>query len=215
MKKLCLAITCIVGLALLTACSSEKKAPTVTGDEQVDQKVEQVEKKLSEMTGPEKCEATWAKRYNGKVKLADVQPDFDFAEQTKGFDQFEGNGVNMAKAVYQKKDGSAITPEEWKAFVTKIYGVTKTLAQDGKNVKGFGSNIDVKTREQALVEVPLETLLAGDNSLEWAFLKDDRFEACYVTLMENAKPSYVVVTIGEGTQKNLEEAMKDAEKYLK
>ena len=215
MKKICFALMCMAGLAMVVACKGDKKAPTVTGDEKVDQKLEQVEKKLSEMTGPEKCEATWVKRYDGKVKLADVQPDFEFAEQLEGFDNFMGNGVNLAKAVYQKKDGSAITPEEWKAYVTKIYGVVQRLAQDGKIVKGFGSNLDVKTREQALVELPLETLLNNGNSLEWAFLKDDRFEACYLTLMNSAKIPYVALSLGEGTQKNLEEALKDAEKYLK
>ena len=129
---------------MLVACS-EKKAPTVTGDAKTDQKVEKAEKKLSEMTGPEKCEATWKNRYEGKLTLADVQPDFDYAEKLEGYDCFMGNGVNLAKAVYCKKDGSEITPEEWNAYITKIYNVTKKLAQDGKVVRGFGSNLDVKT----------------------------------------------------------------------
>ena len=149
MKRLCLAIMAIASLAMLVACS-EKKAPTVTGVAKTDQKVEKAEKKLSEMTGPEKCEATWKNRYEGKLTLADVQPDFDYAEKLEGYDCFMGNGVNLAKAVYCKKDGSEITPEEWNAYITKIYNVTKKLAQDGKVVRGFGSNLDVKTREQAL-----------------------------------------------------------------
>lgn len=213
-KKFYLALMCIVCLAVVVACG-EKKAKSVTGNEEIDQKVEKAEKKLSEMTGPEKCEATWVKRYDGKLTLADVQPDFEFTEQLKGFDSFMGNGVNLAKAVYQKKDGGQITPEEFKAFAEKAYAATQKLAQDGKVVKGFGSHLDVKTREQALEEMSLEKLLAdGGNNLEWAFLKDDRFEACFVTLQEDAKPSYVTVSFGEGTQKNLEEALKDAEKYM-
>ena len=102
-----------------------------------------------------------------------------------------------------------------KAFAEKIYAVTQKLAQDGKVVKGFGSHLDVKTREQALEEMSLEKLLAdGGSNLEWAFLKDDRFEACYVTMQNTSKSSYVTVSFGEGTQKNLDEALKDAEKYL-
>ena len=213
MKKIELLLMCIATLALVVACG--KKAKTVTGNEELDQKIEKVEKKLSEMTGVEKCEATWQKRYGGKLKLTDVQPDFAFTEREEGFDSFSGNGVNNAKAVYLKKDGSDITPEEWNAYVTKIYNVTKKLAQDGKVVRGFGSNLDVKTREQALEEVTLDKVLNGDNTQEWAFLKDDLFEACYVNMQNLSNAKYVTVTFAEGTQKNLEEALKDAEKYLK
>ena len=213
MKKIELLLMCIATLALVVACG--KKAKTVTGNEELDQKIEKVEKKLSEMTGVEKREATWQKRYGGKLKLTDVQPDFAFTEREEGFDSFSGNGVNNAKAVYLKKDGSDITPEEWNAYVTKIYNVTKKLAQDGKVVRGFGSNLDVKTREQALEEVTLDKVLNGDNNQEWAFLKDDLFEACYVNMQNLSNAKYVTVTFAEGTQKNLEEALKDAEKYLK
>ena len=214
MKRLCLAIMAIAGLAMLVACG-EKKAPTVTGDEKTDQKVEKAEKKLSEMTGPEKCEATWKNRYEGKLTLADVQPDFDYAEKLEGYDCFMGNGVNLAKAVYCKKDGSEITPEEWNAYITKIYNVTKKLAQDGKVVRGFGSNLDVKTREQALEELPLEQLLNGNDNLELAFLRDDRFEGCYLNRINTSKNKYITLSFAEGLQKNMEEALKDAEKMLK
>ena len=213
MKKTGLLLMCIATLALVVACG--KKAKTVTGNEELDQKIEKVEKKLSEMTRVERCEATWQKRYGGKLKLADVQPDFAFTEREEGFDSFNGNGVNNAKAVYLKKDGSDITPDEWKAYVTKIYNVTKKLAQDGKVVRGFGSHLDVKTREQALQEVTLDQVLDGGDNQEWAFLRDDLFEACYVNMQNLANAKYVTVTFAEGTQKNLEEALKDAEKYLK
>lgn len=214
MNKVLTALMCIAGLAMLVACG-EKKAPSVTGDAKTDQKLEQAEKKLSEMTGPEKCEATWKKRYDGKLTLADVQPDFDYAEKLEGYDCFMGNGVNLAKAVYCKKDGSEITPEEWNAYITKIYNVTKKLAQDGKVVRGFGSNLDVKTREQALEELPLEQLLNGKDNLEWAFLRDDRFEGCYLNRINTSKNKYITLSFAEGLQKNMEEALKDAEKMLK
>lgn len=214
MKKICLALMCIASLAIVVACG-EKKAKTVTGDAKTDQKLEKAEKKLSEMTGIEKCEATWQKRYEGKLTLADVQPDFEFTEREKGVDCFSGNGVNLGKAVYLKKDGTDITPEEWKAYVTKIYNVTKKLAKDGKVVRGFGSDLNVKTREQALEEKSLDQVLNGDENLEWAFMKDDRFEACYVNMQNLTKDKYVCVTFAEGVQKNLDEALKDAEKYMK
>lgn len=215
MKKLSLALMCMAGLAIVVACGGKKEAAPKTGDAELDQKIEKVEKKLSEMTGVEKCEATWQKRYEGKLTLADVQPDFGFTEREEGFDRFTGNGVNLAKAVYLKKDGTDITPEEWKAYVTKIYNVTKKLAQDGKVVRGFGSDLNVKTREQALEEMPLEKYLTGDDNLQWGFLKNDRFEACYLNLQNSSKAKYVCVTFSEGVQKNLDEALKDAEKYMK
>jgi hypothetical protein len=214
MKKLSIVLMCIAALAL-TACGGKKEAAPQTGDEELDQKIEKVEKKLSEMTGVEKCEATWQKRYEGKLTLADVQPDFEFTEKEEGFDRFSGNGVNLAKAVYMKKDGSEITPDEWKAYVTKIYNVTKKLAQDGKVVRGFGSDLNVKTREQALEEKTVDEALKGDNNIEWGFLKNDRFEACYLNLQNGPKERYVVVTFSEGVQKNLDDALKDAEKYMK
>ena len=217
MKKQNFVIVCIAALAL-TACggkSGNNEVPK-TGDENLDQKIEKVEKKLSEMTGVEKCEATWNKRYEGKLTLADVQPDFDFEEVVEGFNCFEGNGVNNAKAVYKKKDGSKITADDWKAYVTKIYNVTKKLAQDGKVVRGFGSNLDVKTREQALEEVSLEKVLAsGEENIEWGFLKNDRFEACYLNRINTSKNKYITLSFAEGLQKNMEEALKDAEKMLK
>ena len=215
MKKLSLALMCMAGLAIVVACGGKKDAAPETGDAELDQKIEKVEKKLSEMTGIEKCEATWQKRYEGKLTLADVKPDFEFTEKEKGFDSFFGNGVNNAKAVYLKKDGSDITPEEWKAYVTKIYNVTKKLAQDGKVVRGFGTDLNVKTREQALEEKSLEQALGGGDNIEWAFLKNDRFEACYLNLQNGPKEKYVDVTFAEGIQKNLDKAMKDADKYLK
>ncbi|MBR5715725.1 MAG: hypothetical protein IKX59_04000 [Bacteroidales bacterium] len=214
MKRVLTALMCIASIAIFVACG-EKKAPVVTGDAKTDQKLEQAEKKLSEMTGTEKCEATWKKRYDGKLTLDDVKPDFDFVEKLEGLDKFMGNGVNNAKAVYCKKDGSQITPEEWNAYITKIYNVTKKLAQDGKVVRGFGSNLDVKTREQALEELPLEKLLEGGNNVEWGFLRNDRFEACYLSKVNLKENSYVSTTFAEGLQKNMEEALKDAEKMLK
>ena len=214
MKKFRFALLCMASLAIVVACG-EKKGQAVTGDAEVDQKVEKAEKKLSEMTGIERCDATWQKRYEGKLTLADVQPDFEFTEKEKGFDCFSGNGVNNAKAVYLKKDGSDITPDEWKAYVTKIYNVTKKLAQDGKVVRGFGTDINVKTREQALQERTLDQVLSGGENLEWAFLKNDQFEACYLNMQNLPDEKYVSVTFAEGVQKNFEEAMKDAEEFLK
>ncbi len=214
MKTFSLVLTCIVALAL-TACGGKKDAAPTTGDAELDQKIEKVEKKLSEMTGTEKCEATWQKRYEGKLALADVQPDFEFTEKVKGFDCFTGNGVNLGKAVYLKKDGTNITPDEWKAYVTKIYNVTKKLAQDGKVVRGFGTDLNVNTREQALEEKSLEQALQGGERIEWGFLKNDHFEACYLNLQNGSQENYVAVTFSEGVQKNLDEALKDAEKYMK
>ena len=214
MKKSSFVLMCIAALAL-TACGGKKDATPTTGDAELDQKIEKVEKKLSEMSSIERCEATWQKRYEGKLTLNDVKPDFEFTEKEKGFDCFTGNGVNLGKAVYLKKDGSDITPDEWKSYVTKIYNVTKKLAQDGKVVRGFGSDLNVKTREQALEEKSLEQALQGGDRIEWGFLKNDRFEACYLNLQNGSKENFVAVTFSEGVQKNLDEALKDAEKYMK
>ena len=200
-------------LALISACAIALAATSCGGDKKPKAPppatMEQAQKKLSEMTGVEKCQSTWQKRYG--LKLVDVQPDFEFAEKEDGYDRFSGNGVNSAQAVYQKKDGSPISTEEYHAYLRKIYSLTQRLAQDGKNVKGFGG-MGIQTRDQALAELPLDEV-AQSTHTGWSFLKGDRFETCYISLVE-ATPNYITLTLGEGLQKNLDEALKDAEKYM-
>lgn len=198
---------CIAALAIVMACG-EKKAQSTTDNEKA-------EINLSAMTGKEQCEATWLKRYDGKLKLADVQPDFEFTEQEEGKDCFSGNGVNKGKAVFLKKNNTDITPDEWNAYITKIYNLTKKLAQDGKVVRGFGSDLTVKTREQALEEKSLDAFLDGDDHQEWAFLKNDRFEACYLNMKNLDSMKYVSVVFVEGIQRNLDEAINDVKRHMK
>ena len=44
MKKLSLALMCMAGLAIVVACGGKKEAAPQTGDEELDQKIEKVEK---------------------------------------------------------------------------------------------------------------------------------------------------------------------------
>lgn len=200
MKKLFFAMMCMAGLVLTTACGgADKKAPS-TGDAQVDEQVEKAEKILDEMSGVDKCEATLQKMYG--LTLADVQPDFEFVVVEEGRDKFMGNEVNLATAVYQKKDGSTITEEEWNAYQQKLFNLTARLSQDGKNVHGY-DGIKHLTPEEANAVVALEDIQVSHIS-SWCFKKEDRFKACYMTLADEAEPNYVTVTLTEGLQGNLD-----------
>lgn len=156
MKKTVFALMCMAGLAIVTACGGGNKsgnAETVrTGDAEIDAKLEQAEKKLSEMTGPEQAEATVKKMYN--LTTAELSPDFDTKLVTTGSFPTMGNGVNMATLNFEKADGSAITEEEFKAYVAKIYPIVEKVSPTGKVHQGPGINMD-RSAEEAMKELPL------------------------------------------------------------
>jgi len=200
MKKIFFALMCVAGLALTMACGGADKKVSSTGDAQVDEQLDKAEKAFDEMSGIEKCEATLQKMHG--LTLADIQPDFEFVEVEEGRDKFMGNEVNLATAVYQKKDGSAITEDEWNAYQQKIFNLTARLSQDGKNVHGY-DGMSQLTPEQANAEVSLDDIKETHVS-SWCFKKEDRFKACYMILTDEVNPNYVTVTITEGLQGNLD-----------
>lgn len=126
MKKVFLALMCIASMALIAACGGNANKTEENTDEAA--AAEQGAKSFDQMTGIEKCAEALQRTYN--LTLADIQPDFEFAEQTEGFDKFDGDQGSRAVAVYQKKDGTAITADEFRAWAGKIYEITK------KNVAG-------------------------------------------------------------------------------
>lgn len=141
MKKIYLALMCMASLAIVTACgggNASKKV--VTGDAEIDAKLEQAEKQLSEMTGEEKAEATIKKIYN--LTMADLKPDFDCKLGTTGAFPTMGNGENVATLNFEKADGAAITEEEFAAYVAKIYPVVEKVSPTGKVHRGSGMNMD-------------------------------------------------------------------------
>lgn len=205
MKKVFLALMCTACMALIAACGGNANNNEGNTDETAAN--EQGEKSFDQMNGIEKCADALQRVYN--LTLADIQPDFEFTEQTEGFDKFDGDQGSRAVAVYQKKDGTAITADEFKAWAGKIYEITKKMSQDGKNVEGPAY---VKSNKEAMAEKSLEK---GMDSGEWNYRMNDQYYAIYIHNNDGAKKPYVDVTFSLGIQKTFEDALDDATKQLK
>lgn len=205
MKKVFLALMCTASMALIAACGGN--ANNNEGNTNETAANEQGEKSFDQMNGIEKCADALQRVYN--LTLADIQPDFEFTEQTEGFDKFDGDQGSRAVAVYQKKDGTAITADEFKAWAGKIYEITKKMSQDGKNVEGPAY---VKSNKEAMAEKSLEK---GMDSGEWNYRMNDQYYAIYIHNNDGAKKPYVDVTFSLGLQKTFEDALDDATKQLK
>ena len=203
MKKLYVALMCVATFALFTACGGEKKGTAANGDEPTTDQdaTEQTEQAAEPTTDVEKCAATLQAMYG--LSLADVQPDFEFAEKLEGYDRFQTNGVNMVRVAYTKKDGSKITNEEWLAYLRKIYDLTATrLSQDGKNVRGY-DGMSHLTPEEAAAEKSFDEV-AESVIGSWCYLRDDRFQACYPSLNDQGDTNYISVSFAPGLQGNID-----------
>ena len=205
MKKVFLALMCTACMALIAACGGNANNNEGNTDETAT--TEQGEKSFDQMNGIEKCADALQRVYN--LTLADIQPDFEFTEQTEGFDKFDGDQGSRAVAVYQKKDGTAITADEFKAWAGKIYDITKKMSQDGKNVEGPAY---AKSNKEAMAE---KTLEKGLSEAEWNYRMNDQYYAIYIHNNDGAKKPYVDVTFSLGIQKTFEDALDDASKALK
>jgi len=204
MKKMYLALVCTAGLMLMTACGDKKAsgaAEGANGEMTPDEAVEAVQKATEKMAGVEKCEATLEAGWG--IKLKQIEPDFEFVEVTEGWDKFVGNGVNSATAVYEKKDGSAISQEEFLAWANKIFALTKTLSKDGKNIRGY-DGISKLTEEQANAEVTLEDCLIDNNFPAWSFRTEKGIQRCSATHKDDKEPNQVIVGFAPGLTGNLE-----------
>ena len=203
MKKIYLALMCMAGLTLMTACGgkSDKKGDAEETAANVEENVEQAKDVTAKMAGVEKCAATLEKGWG--IQLKQVEPDFDFAEVTEGWDKFEGNGANSAAAVYQKKDGSAISEEEFKAWANKLFALTQSLAKDGKNIRGY-DGVTHLTEEQANAEVTLDDCLVDNNFPAWSFRTEKGIQRCYVTHHTDNDPNKLIVRFAPGLAGNLD-----------
>ena len=207
MKKLWMALMCVAGLTLTMACggNSGNKGGEAADEQEGDEAaVEQVEQAADENPGVAKCAATLEKGWG--IKLKQIEPDFAYEKVTEGWDKFEGNGVNSAAAVYKKKDGSNVSSEEFQAWAGKLFALTKSLAQDGKNIHGY-DGMSHLTEEQANAEVTLDDCLKDNSFPAWSFRTEGGVQRCYVTLVEpqsDKMPSYIVVRFAPGLTGNID-----------
>ncbi len=214
MKKVVFVFVCTVALMMVAACGSDKKSDLPkTGNEKVD---EIVEKAFKDMSGIEKFQSVLKEFYG--LDLKDVAPDYEYPEKNaKDKDYFLGDKLGNHKVVcmFAKKDGGEITKDEYRAYVKKIYDLTKSKSQDGKNVKGFDSGAE--KLEDAMKEKTFDQLFESEFwPQDWCYRMNDEFYNCTLSL-EDAKgevPMRIKFNMARGLQKSFNEAMKDAEKAL-
>lgn len=194
---------CMASLSMMTACggSDKKSADVPEGKMSAEEAVEVAEQVSAQAEGVAKCAATLEKGWG--VQLKQIEPDFEYAEVTEGWDKFEGNGVNSAAAVYKKKDGSAISQEEFKAWAQKLFALTQSLSSEGKNIHGY-DGMSKLTPEQANAEVTLDDCLIDNNFPAWSFRTDKGIQRCYATHENEKEPNYVVVRFAPGLAGNIE-----------
>lgn len=172
-KNLFLALMCIASLTIVTACgngSSSKSNSKNTGKDETSAKVENAVKDVKDMVGIEQA-AYWLDK-TFSLKLADVSPAFENEALENGVDGCMGNsGGGIVSFV--KKDGTPITEDEFKAYVTKIYPLVQKCSPTGKIHKGQGKNQDnspeVQKQELTLDEIDFS------KSVDLAFPKQEDF----------------------------------------
>ncbi len=202
MRKIFAVVMCMAGLAMTVACGGEKKQSGADGAAlSAEEGVELAQKASEAMSGVEKCAQTLQAGWG--IELKQIAPDFDFAEVTEGWDKFEGNGVNSAAAVYQKKDGSAISAEEFRAWAGKLFALTMQLAKDGKNIHGY-DGMSHLTSAEANAEVTLDACLVGNSFPAWSFRTDNGIQRCYVTHEAEKEPNKVIVRFAPGLNGNID-----------
>lgn len=204
MKNYLMALMCMAGLTMTMACggnSGNKGGLATEEQENNEEAVEQVEEASDEDPGVAKCAATLKKGWG--ISLKQIEPDFAYEKITKGWDKFEGNGANSAAAVYKKKDGSAITDEEFKAWGEKLYALTLSLAQDGKNIRGYDGMTHL-TEEEANAEVTLEDCMKDNYFPAWSFRTENGVQRCYITFEKDKEPNYIIVRFAPGLTGNID-----------
>lgn len=172
-KTLFFALMCIASLTIVAACgngnSSKNKSKTSSKDE-ASANVVNAEKDVKDMVGIEQS-AYWLDK-TFSLKLADVSPAFEYEALENGMDGCMGNsGGGIVSFV--KKDGTPITEDEFKAYVTKIYPLVQKCSPTGKIHKGQGKNQDnspeVQKQELTLDEIDFS------KSVDLAFPKQEDF----------------------------------------
>ncbi|MBO4462727.1 MAG: hypothetical protein J5797_00850 [Prevotella sp.] len=224
MKKIYLALMCMAGFTLMTACGgkSDKKDGEAANEENTEQNAEQKDEAgaTADSDSPTaKFEAALKECYG--LTFDQVKPDFAISETNKqGASMFYGDTRDAdAKANLLKADGTNPTQEEFNAYATKMYNLTKSISQDGKNIVGFN---EASTSAEALAEKPIDKCI-GKNEYDvdiimtgWAFRMNDTFYQCDVSqgIARNGNPEPIELRLYKGLQKSLSESMEDADKAM-
>lgn len=198
-------ILLIAALLAAVSCggnSDNKKA--ASNHEPAKEVAKPVVKAYKDMTPNEQFEAVIQRDYG--FKFADVKLDAPFDAAKTEFSGMPEPG-HMARVTYKKAEG-AFTHEEVEAYIRKLYALTKSKSQDGKNVLGFGFSNDDPAH--ALDEADLGKILTGTEP-KWCYRLKDQFWVCKIYA---PKGNYIEATFIDGITKSLEEAVQEADKQL-
>ena len=223
MKKIYLALLCMVSFALMTACGGKKdnKGDEAAAADKTEATATDNGEGVADEDDPfELFKMVLSNAYG--ISFDQVDPGFEFAKTNDaGHSLFVSDGKLGTRAVahFTKKDGTDVTQDEYNAYATKIYELTKALSQDGKNVVGFVNADDL---DGALAELPVEKCI-GKNEYGvdiwmtgWEFRKDDKFYR--VDLSKSSArgggPEYIEFSMNESLQKPMKELMDEADKAL-
>ncbi len=182
--------------------SNNKKA--ASNNEPAKEAAKPAAKAYKDMTPNEQFEAVIQRDYG--FKFADVKLDAPYDAAKTEFSGMPEPG-HMARVTYKKAEG-AYTPEEVEAYIRKLYALTKSKSQDGKNVLGFGFSNDDPAH--ALDEADLGKILTASEP-KWCYRLKDQFWVCKIYA---PKGNYIEATFIDGITKSVEEAVKEADRQL-
>lgn len=219
MRKSVLALMCMAGVAMLTACGNNKSSNKT--EENVQEVAQEITKNTDQMNGAEQFEAA-LKTFG--LSVTDATPDFKYKEQNeKGKYYVKGYFASdkpEAYGTFIKEDGGEITLDEYNAFLTRLYNATAKVSEGGKCVVGFG---DASTKEEAMNEKPMDKVVDLKNSfgqpwtsVSWNFVQQGIFYdvSCDLKEQKGAAPSRITLNISRGLQKSMSATIEDAEKAL-
>ena len=220
MRKSVLALMCMAGVAMLTACGNNKSSNKA--EENVQEVAQEITKSIDEMNGVEQFEAA-LKTFG--LSVIDATPDFKYKEQNeKGKYYVKGYFASdkpEAYGTFIKEDGGEVTLDEYNAFLTRLYNATAKASEGGKCVVGFGDN--AKTKDEAMNEKPMDKVVGLKNgfgqpwtSVSWDFVQQGIFYTvrCDLKEQKGATPSRITLNISQGLQKSMSATIDDAEKAL-
>ncbi len=219
MKRITALLLCMILLGTLTGCGEK----TSDNDKKIDsEKVAQEAMEDAEERDSFSVEAVeYYFEKAGNIDIKDVAPEWEYTVQKlHAYADDPSNGYGHGVVIFSKADESEVTPDEYKAWLQKVFDATAKASQDGYNIIGWEF---VGEGENALSETTLEDAIGGFMS-GWCYRYNDKIMTVYVEQKyDNDKESQigqplyyygVSVDIGVGLQKSFGDTMGEAEAYM-
>ena len=214
MKKWFMLILILAMTFVMTACGGGEEK--TSAEDAADKAVQQAE----EFDSYSVEAAEYYLKNAANLELESLEPDWEFTVGEKSaYGDDPSSSYGHAVILYSKKDGE-VSPDEYQAWLQKVFDATAAVSQDGYNIIGWEF---VGEDEDPFTETTLDE--AMDGFLQgWCFRVGDKNMAVYVSqAYDNEKESEigelfyyygVKVDIGAGLQKSFDDTLEDAEEAL-